>query len=219
MEGHPANDILKKFFKAHSIDIAEESGWIVPNSTLPAIRSTWYPNEDHLSGLLQIEVYLEGGRVLEECFAGLPNESGKLNDAFENFARNSFHVMMSAFWKKHDAEQVDIENWNIDGKDYVVYLGPFGNRGGEGIEPRIPINAFEQIERTIKKSDISNDYHWFRNFFCNTGNNDNVYESLKDNENWDEGLSTLKAIEWTKSDQFYSTRNFIILKKNTNGYE
>jgi len=215
MEGQPTNDILKQLLEAHAVGFVEENGWVVPNSKLPAIRSTWYPKEEHLSGLLQIEVFLEGGQIIEECFAGLPNENGKLNDAFENFSRNSLHVMLSAFWGKHDPEQVDIEDWNIGGHNYSAYIGPFGNRGDTDIEPRIPENAFEQIENAIKMSNVTDNYHWFRTFFCNTGNNDNVYEALKDNQDWHEGLTAIKSIDWKISDQFYSTRNFIIVIKNT----
>ncbi|KAA1243536.1 DUF6348 family protein [Aquimarina sp. RZ0] len=100
------NEILKKIFEAHNMEFSEENEWIIPYSKLPAIRSTWYPNDKQVCGLLQIEVFIEKGTILEECFAGFPSGKGKLNDAYENFSRNSLHVMLSAFWEKHGPQQV-----------------------------------------------------------------------------------------------------------------
>jgi hypothetical protein len=215
MEGHSANDILKQFFEAHQLDVSEEKGWIIPNSNLPAIRSSWYPNEDHLSGLLQIEVFLGKGIIIEECFAGLPNENGKLNDAFENFSRNSLHVLLSAFWEKLDPDQVDVEEWKIGSNTYSAYIGPFGNRGGTDEGITIPEGAFEKIEKAIKLSNLTGKHHWFRTYYCNSGNGDNVYEALQDNQIWEEGLSAIKSVNWEASAEFYSTRNFLVLIKNT----
>jgi len=215
MEAKTANEILKKIFEAHNVAFSEGNGWIIPYSKLPAIRSTWYPNDEKSSGLLQIEVFIEEGKILEECFAGFPSDHGKLNDAYENFSRNSLHVMLSAFWEKHDPQQVEKESWNINNSSYSIYIGPFGNRGGSEIEPRIPENTFDQIENAIKRTNITDKYNWFRTFYGNVGNSETVYEALKNNETWTEGLDALKSVNWIISDQYYSTRNFIIVVKNT----
>ncbi len=215
MEGKTANEILKKIFEAHNVEFSEKNGWVIPYSKLPAIRSTWYPNDEKSSGLLQIEVFIEEGKILEECFAGFPSDNGKLNDAYENFSRNSLHVMLSAFWEKHDPQQVEKESWNINNSSYSIYIGPFGNRGGNGIEPRIPENTLDQIENAIKRTNITDKYNWFRTFYGNVGNSETVYEALKNNETWSEGLDALKSVNWVMSDQYYSTRNFIIVVKNT----
>ena len=215
MKSKSVNEILKKIFEAHEVDFVEESEWIFPYSKLPAVRATWYPNDEALSGLLQIEVFIEKGKILEECFAGYPTEEGKLNNAFENFIHNSFHVLLSAFWKKHDSEQVEIETWNIGEDNYTIYIGPFGNRGGSEIAPRIPKNAFNEIEKAIKNTDLSESHNWFRTFFCNLGNQETVYEALLNNKNWQLGIDTLKNLDWKTSNEYYSTRNFIIAIKNT----
>ena len=214
MQGITATDILKKLFEAHNIEFSEENEWILPNSELPAIRATWYPYESQACGLLQIEVFIEKGVLLEECFAGFPSDKGKLYDAFENFSQNSLHVMLSAFWEKHDNQQVEKEFWSIDNIDYAVYIGPFGNRGGDDTQPRIPENFFDHIEKAIKRMNMTDTYNWFRTFYSNLGNGEMVYEALMNNETWSEGLETLKAVYWEPSDQYYSTRNFIIAIKN-----
>jgi hypothetical protein len=213
MKGQSANEELRQLFEGHSMEVVEKDGWLFPNYKLPAIRATWYPNNEHLSRLLQVEVFLEKGQVMEESFAGLPNKHGKLNDAFENFSRNSFHVMLSALWEKHDSEQVSKELWCIGSGNYHIYIGPFGQRGGKGLDALTPMNAFEQIEKAIKTSKLTNKYHWFRIFFCNTGKEEQIYEALKDNENWHEGLQAIKSVDWKEHNQYYSSRNFIIAIK------
>jgi len=215
MEENSAKNLLKKLFESHNIEFNEENDWILPYSKLPAIRSAWYPYDDRLCGLLQIEVFLEEGQILEECFAGFPTENGKLLDAFENFARNSLHVLMSAFWEKHNSNQVEKEIWNFKGNNFTLHIGPFGNRGGDGIHPRVPKNTFKLIKKAIMYSDINYKYNWFRIFYSNLGNNEKVYEALKNNKPWHEGLNALKAVNWKVSNEYYSTRNFIIAVKNT----
>ena len=49
-----------RILASHSVLFSQENDWILPNQQLPAIRSTWYPNEEQFSGLLQIEVFFEG---------------------------------------------------------------------------------------------------------------------------------------------------------------
>ncbi|WP_223148929.1 DUF6348 family protein [Aquimarina sp. RZ0] len=54
-----------------------------------------------------------------------------------------------------------------------------------------------------------------RTFYSNVGNSETVYEALKNNRTWSEGLDALKSVNWEMSDEYYSTRNFIIATKNT----
>lgn len=215
MEGKSANNFLKYLFEAHQIAVIETDGWLYPNSQLPAIQATCYNNQELERLLLQIKVYIEEGQILEECFAGFPTENGLLMDAFHNFTVNSFHVLISAFWQKQDSCQIDKETWVIGEAKYSVYIGPFGNRGNVSITPRVPENAFIEIEGAIKKSDANERYYWFRTFFANLGNDETIYEALKNNEHWEEGLQALKAQKWEKSSTYYSTRNFVLAIKQS----
>lgn len=211
MEPQSVNNLLAKLLNAHGVDFAEESGWLLPYAKLPAVRATWYDSEDRPSGLLRIEVYIKLDQVLEECFAGMPTKEGKLNDAMGNFVTNSFHVLLSAFWNKHDPEQVETENWHIGGENYVAFIGPYGIRGAEGTQRVIPQEAFKTIEKSISSSVLSKDVNWFRIFFCNIGNGEMVFEALQNNGIWESGVSALKSLDWQEKDQYYSFRNFIVL--------
>lgn len=216
MEAQSVNNILAKLLDSHEVDFAEENGWLLPYAKLPAVRATWYDSEERRSGLLRIEVYIEADQILEECFAGMPTQEGKLNDAFGNFVTNSFHVLLSAFWNKHAPEQVEKEHWSINGSSYTAFIGPYGIRGAEGTQRIIPKETFETIEKSIRSSVLSEDCHWFRIFFCNIGNGEMVFEALQNNEMWEAGISALKALDWQEKDQYYSFRNFIVLLKGNN---
>ncbi len=215
MEDLTAKEYLKELLIAHEVEFIEENEWLVPFSKLPAIRATWLPNASQSSGLLQIDVFIEENILIEECFAGLGTDAEGLKDAFNNFSVNSLHVLLSAFWGKHDPQQVDKEIWHINGSDHTVYIGPFGNRGANSEHPGVPDQAFGIIENNIKNSNIKNQYNWFRTFFCNIGDSEKIYEALHNNEKWLNGENALKSLDWPVSNDYYSTRNFIIAIKNT----
>jgi hypothetical protein len=67
----------------HGLDCTREQEWIVPNGQLPAIRAQWHSRET--SGRLDVQVLLEKGRVIEECFAGIGTGRSGFADALNNF--------------------------------------------------------------------------------------------------------------------------------------
>ncbi len=215
MEYQVINSILKESLEAHGLECAADDDWIIPNGNFPLISMTWYPKPAQGNGVLQIDVMLDKDTHMQECFAGLGEGDVGIKDGFQNFCVNSLHVMLAAFWGINDPDQVDTEEWKIDGQQYSVYIGPFGTRGSGGIHPGVPENTFEFIESAIKTASLSNHCNWFRNYYCNLNSESQVYESLHNNEVWEVGESALKSISWNRSSKFYSVRNFIIAIKNT----
>ena len=205
-------DELSELMKAHGVQFHIENEWIVPYGKLPAIRAIWYPREH--SGVLEIEVLLEDERIIYECFAGFGAEREGINSAIQNFCVNSLHVLLAAFWELNDSEQVTTEEWEINGKSYIAYIGGFGTRSNRGITPEIPENLFEVIEKTIKNELIDHKISWFRCFFCNLSG-EYTFEALRDNEIWEHGLNALKSLQWKAADGYYSVRNFLVLKEYT----
>lgn len=200
---------LKRLLERHGLDCVVENDWVVPNATLPAIRGLWYPYE--VNGVLNIQVLIKDGLVVEECFAGLGEGLQAFRDAFHNFMVNSLHVLLAALWGANDPEQVTTEQWRIGDKEFTAYIGNFGTRASEGTHPAIPDGLFEAIERAVKKQALPGNYHWVRTFFCNL-NGEWTFEALLDNENWAEGIDCLQALTWEKSRGYYSVRNFMLLR-------
>jgi hypothetical protein len=205
---------LKKYicelFQAHDIPFHTENEWVVPYGELPAIRSTWFQKE--ASGVFEVEVLLDAGRIINECFSGIGVDKEGILSGLENFCVNSFHVFVSAFWNKHDPDQVEIEDWLIEGATYKAYIGNLGTRATKGIEPVIPEGLIESLKKTIKSETIEFEVSWYRVFFGSVSG-DFTFEALKENEAWEKGISMLRDQPWEKLEGYYSVRNFILLRK------
>lgn len=213
MEQSDVNVHLGELLKSHGVDISTEEDWFIPNQSLPAIRCIWHASPNNKSGRLDVQILIEDNLVLEECFAGIGSGKDGFLDGLQNFSVNSLHVMLAAFWGVNDPEQVETEVWDIGDAKYTAYIGNFGTRGTNGVHPGVPSETFSKIESAIKVTQLKEKTHWFRAFFCNIGD-EKKYEALIDNAHWLEGEAALNNIEWPKSGDYYSVRNFLILQKN-----
>ena len=200
---------LAELLGAHGISYHLENEWVVPNGELPAICGTWFPRE--FNGVLQVEVLIEPGVTINECFAGMRTGEEGILDAIENFCVNSFHVLLAAFWGQNDADQVTTESWLVCGNRYTAYIGNLGTRSNTGEIPELPEDLFPSIEKEVKSTPATEDTLWIRHFFCNI-DGDPTYECLLNNEVWDRGLENLKSQKWQKSSGYYSVRNFMVLR-------
>lgn len=202
---------LSELMSAHGVEFHVESEWIFPFSKLPAIRASWFPREN--SGLLEVEVLLDDKRIINECFAGIGSGREGIQDALQNFCVNSFHVLLASLWDLSDPDQVMTEQWTFEGKAYTAFIGNFGTRGSKEADAEIPQDLFEVIEKAIKSESLAEGLSWFRCFFCDVSGVQ-TFESLKNNEVWEAGISALKTLPWAKTNGYYSVRNFIVIRKN-----
>ena len=209
-----SNDELRRLLSAHGLTCVEEQGWLFPDGKLPGLRAIWHPRSEtgHASGRLDVHALLGQGAVIEECFAG---GAGSENEDFaagmQNFAVNSFHVLLAGLFDVMEPEQVMVERWNIGGKAYTAYIGNFGRRASLGVEAKVPEQLFGAIEAAILAEPLGLDAHWVRTFFANL-NNEQTFEALLDNQDWGRGVSSLKSVPWVRCDGYYSVRNFILLR-------
>lgn len=204
------SEALWELLSRHGLDCAmEEQEWVVPNGQLPAIRALWHPRET--SCRLNVQVLLEKGRIIEECFVGIGTGRSGFADALNNFKINSLHVLLASLWDIKEDQQALCENWEIGGRQFTAYIGNFGRRASGGIRVEVPKDLFETIQNRICHEYLPGKVHWFRVFFCNL-KGQHTYEALQDNEPWEAGLAGLKEITWPETDGYYSVRNFIVLR-------
>ena len=214
MEPIVLKEAMLELMSAHGLDCELHDEWVVPNGVLPAIRATWFPQENN--GLLSVDALLGDNRLINECFAGLGSGEDAVADAINNFVVNSLHVLLAALWDKKEDEQVTVEEWKIGNESYSAFIGGFGTRGSNENEIQIPDNLFEVIEGVVKSERPSEAISWFRFYFGNVSG-EQTFEALNNNEIWDEGLKALESVAWPQSDGFYSVRNFMILKRKYHG--
>lgn len=213
IEQSRVTEILKDLLAAHGLDTTSEGDWFIPNEALPAIRSIWHEVDPRGTGRLDVQVLIADGVLLEESFAGIGEGIEALHDAFQNFATNSLHVLLAAFWQINDPEQLVTEQWNSEHADYTMYSGHFGTRGSDGIHPTVPEETHPKIMEALNTIRLTDEFVWGRCFFCNIGNADRVFEALLNNEPWAEGEAALKSVAWPESDGYYSVRHFFVLRK------
>ena len=202
---------LVRLLEAHGLDCQRHEDWIAPNGQLPAMRGHWSPREK--AGRLDIEVAIDADTVIQESFAGMvtTHSADPLHDALDNFTINSFHVLLSALWRRDDPEQVTNETWQIGDTSFAVCIGNFGQRGSTSEPPNPPDGLFQAVELAIRTTPLTPRLHWFR-FYVGQFKDNAIFEALHDNEPWPAGVETLKALKWPPTVDFYSVRLFLMMK-------
>jgi hypothetical protein len=199
---------LRELLEAHGLPCEARDEWLVPRGQLPCVRARWTARDE--GGQLDVQVLLEDRRLIEECFAGLGEGDAARRNAFDNFARNSLHVLLAALWGIGDAEQVAVETWHAGGRDCTAYIGNYGTRATGGVSPPVPADLFAGIEAAIHAEPIVPGWQWFRFFFANHAGRF-TFEALRDNEPWAAGLEALRGVAWEERAGYYSVRLFLML--------
>lgn len=206
-------EILANMLLAHDLPSIEYKDWLLVDEQLPAMRAETFDFKEYENGAgirLDITLLLANKKIISESYLGIgKNKISAIQNAFQNFVTNSFHVFLSAFWKITNDDQIGIEEWEIKGNKWKVYIGNFVCKG----DFNIPENLFKIIEEQIQEEDLEEDLYWLRIYYANVNSREIMIETLKNNEVWQEMENKLKTVAWDSSDKFYSLRNFIILKR------
>lgn len=206
-------EILANMLLAHDLPSIEYKDWLLVDEQLPAMRAETFDFKEYENGAgirLDITLLLASKKTISESYLGIgKNKISAIQNAFQNFVTNSFHVLLSAFWQITNDDQIGIEEWEIKGKKWKVYIGNFGCKG----DFNIPENLFKIIEEQIQEENLEEDLYWLRIYYANVNSQEIMIETLKNNEVWPEMENKLKTVAWDNSDKFYSLRNFIILKR------
>ena len=206
-------EILAKMLYAQDLTCIEYKDWLLVDEQLPAMRADTFDYKEYENGVsirLDITLLLQNKKAISESFLGIGKDKySAIQNAFQNFVANSFHVFLAAFWQINNDEQIGIEEWNINGDLWNVYIGNFGCKG----DFNIPENLFKTIEEQIQEENLEEDIYWLRIYYANINDKEIMIETLKNNEVWPEMEKKLRYVSWAPSDKFYSLRNFIILKR------
>jgi len=211
-----SSERLRDLLADHDLIFTPSEGWLYPpGSDQPRIKAVLVNErrvQDQTSVQLDIMVDL-GKRVMIESFAGwgaAPDDARER--AFANFAANSLHVLLGAFYRAPD-EQITVETWPIRGSTWRAYLGNFGFQAARE-RPELPDGLFGAIEAAIHAAPLADDVHWARLFYANLGNGESVVEALLDNEPWPSLEATARALAWQPSEGYYSVRYFMLLRRD-----
>ncbi len=208
---------LEELFQAHGLATTDYEGWVSVDGEMPGIAATIVQEWDHESTYsvqLDVEVAYDQDTMIVESFAGIGlSRPEAIQNAFENFCRNSYHVFLAACWGQVAEDQVSVEHWDIEGTHWEVFVGNYGIRNFGEQKVDIPEDAFPTVENLLRALPLEASLYWLRVFYSDVGNGDTVTEVLLNNEVWEEAQAAISALDWPKLDGFYSVRNFLMMRR------
>ncbi|WP_145374673.1 DUF6348 family protein [Symmachiella dynata] len=210
------NPLLVKLLRDHGLDATSRDGWILVDnrpSICGAIVREMQPSSNVTS--IQIDVYLrvDPDRILMESFAGIGlTKDEAITDGIQNFVANSFHVLLAAFYRDGDDDQVETEQWDINGQSRRVTIGNMGIRGTVPNPDEPPTAWFKALESQIKASSLPPGTHWVRCYYSQMQNQPTALEVLLDNGDWGAVRSEMLQVNWPQGEDFYSVRVFLVVQ-------
>ena len=116
------------------------------NDCLPALSATVVSENQLPNGYslqLDIRVALGSSAVIIESFGGIgDNRDEAVADAVANFAANSLHTLLAAFYGQVD-DQVMVEMWEIGAVVWRVNIGGYGISSSEGVNVVVVIKKYQ----------------------------------------------------------------------------
>ena len=219
------NSRLADLLKHHGVSVKIAGEFIntdLPDNVKFKTRTVYQEVGTYISSQLDVMALTDKGeKILESCGDYGSTIEDAVNNNFRNFSASSLHPLLAALGciDPHTYNQITIEEWEINGKVWNVYIG--------NLIPKIiadrqntiapPLKFFDSFERGIKAQRIKNRLHWFRAYYSQMDNEITNREFLMDNELVAETDTIFKDLPILSNLTFYSCRNFIMLKDKAAG--
>ncbi|MGI4874033.1 MAG: DUF6348 family protein [Janthinobacterium lividum] len=223
MSDRDLNPQIAGLLQHHGVRVKLDGEFV--NSDLPGnikfkARATYQQINDAISSRLDVTVVTGKDEEIIECF-GDYGETLKeaLSKNLQNFAASSLHPILAALGcpDPHVYHQVTVEEWELDGKIWEVYMGnlipKILTKRQDEITP--PAEFFSSFEQGIKSQTLNNRLHWFRGYYCQVDDRITVREFVMDNGPMSTANGIFRSLPAIPDVKFYSCRNFIVLKMLT----
>ncbi len=204
-----------------NVDITEEFiNTDLPDNVKFRARTVYQEVNEIISSRLDVMAKTDKGEeIYESCGDYGATIEEAVNNNFQNFSSSSLHPLLAALGciDPHTYDQITIEEWEISGKNWKVYIGNLVPKILSDRQNTIapPLEFFDSFESGIKSQQLTNRLHWFRGYYSQLDNEITNREFLMDNELVAETDMIFSAIPILSNVKFYSCRNFIILKDKT----
>ena len=204
----------------HNISVTADDEFIyadLPSKIKLKARATYNEVGDQILSRLDVMVMSEEGQKIIECFGDWgPNLETALNNNFYNFSSGVLHPLLAAFGcvDLEILEQITCEEWKIEDDVWMAFIGnliPKTNSANSGIAP--PEYFFNAIQSSIRSQALNNKLHWFRGYYLQSKDEIAANEFIMDNEDITSATPAFSSIPIIPGIEFFSCRNFIILKK------
>jgi hypothetical protein len=208
---------LRKLIEAHGPQVFEDGTALGVAHSVGRIEAHVALEIPHPPTLLvQLDVIAtpqHGVQIVESCAGmGATRDEAALN-ALQNFSVYSLHVLLAAMWKTIEPSQVSIETWDVGGVDWQAFLGLVAMKHQAPDTPTLPSDVFPRLEGAIKAAPLAGDWNWFRWYCAHSKGTPPIFEALKNNEPWAPGVDAIQQAQWPAVENFWSARQFLVLKR------
>ncbi len=206
---------LIDLLRTHGLDVATHEDWTLVDNKLPVLRGGYHVTRNEpASSMIQmdLELRLNAERSIYEHYAGTgETEEQAVAQALFKFCIGAFHVFLSAYWDHHEADQVDLTHWSLQGGQWDVFIGAMFNFASEGQAAGFPKDYISTVQEAISGLVLTPEDHWFSFYGANL-KGELTMDAYLDNGAWPELNNRLKQLDWPPANGFYSIRNFILLR-------
>lgn len=205
--------LLADTFRNHGIECQGKDNILIFPDQRMAATVQLFDRTSGAAAIVQLDVALEiglGKKIIESCAGfGTDIESATV-EAWDGFLRNSFHVLLSAFFTRDYDDQINRYEWTVGGCDYEAVMSQISVRGRQ--PEKFPLKWLDQFEDMVKQESFSPGTHWIRLYYAQSGWEMVNCEILLDNADWTSKYSIIQSFEYPASENFFSVRIFLVLK-------
>jgi hypothetical protein len=212
------NDILGQLFRAHGVECAIAGDSLTfPSFPYRAnaeiVREIINPRALILQ--LDVRLVLEDGRTLIESTAGWGTEvNAAVRLALEQFSSGTFHVLLAALFGCRCEGYADQEERLIGGRLRHVTTGNLTTAGQvpESAPGQADLRWVASVREFLSTKSLGSGTHWLRIYYCHSQGTALECEVLLDNHPWPELHAEVAALDWPRSDGYYSFRWFQVIQ-------
>lgn len=215
------NDRLLEMFRAHGVEANLDGEWVVfPGRPYRANSEAFERGVHGNVKNIQLDVRLELGpyRTIVESSTGFGETiAAGAEEGFQAFLRQSFHVLLAAFFRDEPDAQVQRVSWTVGGRAAEATVGNFAVKGRSPLTGEQYQRLMADYHRLIEKQELSPGVHWVRFYAGHLDGKPIVFEALLDNLVCEPMQAAMAAWPWPKQADFYSVRLFLVVEVERGG--
>ncbi|MDO4259240.1 MAG: DUF6348 family protein [Actinomycetaceae bacterium] len=211
-------EAVGQLFRMHGYDpVIDTDGWMHLNFAHPISIFATAEVKDQgnlMSSLCEVFVKVPSGKIFCEGYMSLGSTVPQvLDQAMECFSCAGIHSILEAFDNAN--ERCERFYWTTGGRPVTVYRDGILMRGIKPDDIRndfTPDGYFDLARKVIERAHLEPGFHFFRTYYANIDGEPAAYELRIDDVNQESAEQDMIALPWKKVDEFYSVRQFMVLK-------
>lgn len=211
------NQYIGETLTKHNVNVSFDGEFIyaeLPSPIKLKAKAVYNEINNQISSQLEVVIITPADEQIIEHFGDIgDNVDTVIEKVLTYFNISDLHPLLAAFGIKDTSalHHVDIEEWEINGKIWIAYIGNLIPKTNSP-NANVPDQFFEAIVTGIQSQKLDNHMHWFRSYYLQYNSEIISTEFLMDNKNITLGIPLFSRIPVIPNVEYYSCRNFIILK-------